>query len=410
MPRVLLLLPTATYKATDFLEAADRLGVEVVVGSERQQALAGVMGDRFVLVPLDDPDVATAAIVDHAARTSFDAVLAVDDQGVLAAAKASAALGLPHSPPEAVAVTRNKLDMRTALDAHGVPQPRHRTADPRDPVDVANCADAIGYPVVLKPLRLSASRGVIRADDRSAAIEAGGRIGALLFGKLGDVNPRILVEEYLEGDEVAVEGLLTNGALEVLAIFDKPDPLIGPYFEETIYVTPSRHPAALQAEIGRVTQLATRALGLTEGPVHAELRVDAATGSPRIIEVAARTIGGRCAAALRFASGATLEEIVIAHALGIERGDAPAREASAAGVMMLPIPRTGRLVAVDGREDALAVPGVTGLDITATVGHRLEALPEGDRYLGFLFARGATPDEAEESLRRGYRALSITID
>jgi biotin carboxylase len=392
VPRVLLILPTATYRAPDFLAAARALGVEVIVGSEQPQAMAGSMGDRSVVVPLEDPGAAVEAVAALHGRSPLDAVVAVDDQGVLIAAKAAARLGLPHNPLDAVAATRDKAAMRRAFAAAGVPQPRFEVID-------GEPTASVGFPCVIKPVSLAASRGVIRADDPAAATTAAARVRAMVDGPL-------LVEEYVPGVEVAVEGLLRAGRLEVLAVFDKPDPLEGPYFEETIYVTPSRLAPELLATIERVTADAAAALGLVEGPVHAELRGDG--DRVVVLELAARSIGGLCSRALRFGAGISLEAVVLRHALGLPLADLR-REAAASGVMMIPIPGAGTLEAVHGQDDARAVPGVVGLEITIAPGRPVQPLPEGDRYLGFIFARGSTPDAVEDALRASHACLDIVI-
>jgi biotin carboxylase len=403
--RVLLLLPTATYRASDFVAAARALGAEVVVASERRQALADSMDDRAVVVPLENVDAGVAAIARLHARSPVDAVVAVDDQGVVVAARAAAELGLVHNPPEAVAATRDKARMRAALAAAGVPQPRFAVA--AQPTDVPAAVAKVGLPCVVKPVGLAASRGVIRADDVDEAVVAAQRVLTLTHGPL-------LVEEYVPGAEVAVEGLLRAGRLEVLAVFDKPDPLVGPFFEETIYVTPSRLPAERLARVHALAADAVTALGLTEGPVHAELRLGDAPASGgddgvRVLEVAARTIGGLCARTLRFGAGIALEELVLRHALGLPT-DGLTREPAASGVMMLPIPRAGVLVGVRGQDAARAVPGVVGLEITINPGRSVRPLPEGDRYLGFVFAHGESPAEVEATLRRAHAALAVVIE
>ena len=399
MPRVLLLLPTSTYRAADFVRAAQRLGVEVVVGSEERQALAHEMDDRALVVPLSDVPAAVDAIVGLHRRTRIDAVVAVDDQGVEIAAAAGERLGLPHNDPAAAAATRDKSIMRDALARADVPQPRFRVVD--DITHLDRVADDIGFPWVLKPVGLSASRGVIRADDSISAMLAAERILAIAEGP-------ILVEEYVPGVEVAVEGLVRERGeqVEILAVFDKPDPLEGPYFEETIYVTPSRLDAHTLEIVSMLTARAARAIGLTAGPIHAELRIDGQEFW--VIEIAARSIGGLCARTLRFGAGIALEELILRDALGLPLTDLE-REAAASGVMMLPIERAGTLEEVRGQDDACAVPGVTGLEITVPRGRRVVPLPEGDRYLGFLFARGDTPDDVETALRAGYAALDVVV-
>ena len=413
--RVLLLLPSGTYKAPDFLDAARRLGADVVIASETEQTLADAMGDRALVVDLSDPKGSAANITALAARVPLDAVVAVDDQGLLIAALAAQELGLPANDADAVRRTRNKAAMRAALaaaadssdtgDGRVLLQPSFRVIVRAD--DVRAAAEELGWPVVVKPISLSASRGVIRADDPATAEAAAARVRAILERDGKPADEPILVEQYVAGEEVAVEALLRAGDLEVLAIFDKPDPLTGPYFEETIYVTPSRLPADVKAAIGRSVAAAAAAIGLSEGPVHAELRIDP-EGRPWILEVAARTIGGLCARTLRFAAGVTLEELVLRHALGLPI-DAR-RERPSAGVMMLPIPRAGRLIAVHGQDEARAVDHITALEISIPPGGTVRPLPEGDRYLGFLFARAATPDEVENALRTAHAHLDVVIE
>ena len=405
VPRVLLLLPSGTYKAPDFLDAARRLDVEVVVASETEQTLADAMGDRALVVDLSDAPASAKKITELAARLPLDAVVAVDDQGLMIAALAANDLGLPANPHQAVARTRDKAAMRFALAPSNVLQPDYWIVGRGD--DVVAAASQVGWPVVVKPVSLSASRGVIRADDAAGAEAAAERVRAILDEDGHPPDEPILVERYVAGEEVAVEALLRAGQLEVLAVFDKPDPLTGPYFEETLYVTPSRVPAEIQAAIAHSVAAAATAIGLVEGPVHAELRIDA-DGRPWILELAARTIGGLCARTLRFAAGVTLEELVLRHALGLPID--PRRERVAAGVMMLPIPAAGRLVAVHGQDEARAVPHITALEISIPVGGQVRPLPEGDRYLGFLFARASTPAEVEDALRTAQAHLEVVVE
>lgn len=422
MARVLLLLPTATYRAADFLSAASAMGVEVVVASDQPQALKETMGDRALHVDLGDPEAVAAAIVALSARLPLDAVVGVDDQGVLPAALAAERLHLPHNPPAAVALTRDKAAMRAALAGGGVPQPAWAVVEPGD--NGAEAASGLGFPVVVKPTGLAASQGVIRADDPVAAVQAVARVRAIVESERGTKHPPVLLERYVPGQEVAVEGLLSRGVLSVLAIFDKPDPLEGPYFEETIYVTPSRHPHEVIASVARVTASACTALGLAEGPIHAELRLSPGQPPPGpsqqgpvqrplaaavLVEVAARSIGGLCSRTLSFGTGLSLEQVILAHALDRPLVDlTPTREA--AGVMMLPIPASGVLGAVGGQDEARAVPGIVGLEVSIAPGRRVQALPEGNRYLGFLLAKGPTPEGVETALRAAHAKLEVTIE
>jgi biotin carboxylase len=406
--RLLLVLPTQTYRATPFLRAAAALGAEVVVASEEASSLAGFMEGRHLTLDLGSPSLAADRAADFAAQHPVDAVVGVDESAVLTAAHVAERLGLRRrNPVEAVARTRDKRLLRAALADGGVPQPRF-AATTADTLDVEAVVRLVGLPCVLKPVSLAASRGVIRADTTQAVADAASRIIRLLredCGELGDVA--LLVESFVPGAEVALEGLVRDGELQVLAVLDKPDPLDGPYFEETLFVTPSRHSRLVRQAIADVAQRAVSALGLQHGPVHAELRVSEA--GPVLIEVAARSIGGLCSRVLRFGAGsATLEEVIVRDALDMPL---PSLElvAGATGVVMLPIPRSGRLRSVEGVGEARQVPGVEDVVVSIPVGEKVVALPEGDRYLGFVFARGDSPAEVESSLRAAQSRLRVDI-
>jgi biotin carboxylase len=408
-PRILLLLPTTTYKAQDFIRAAERLGVETVVGSDGRQALQDIQPARGVILDLTDPASAVDQIVAFAATHPLNAIVQTDDETAVVAAAASARLGLPHNPPEAARAARRKDELRRLLQAAGVRTPRHQVLALDD--DATALSRRLTYPVVLKSTFLAASRGVIRADDSPQFVAAFRRIAALLGRpevreKGRDAARSILVEEFVPGFEVAVEGLLADGRLMVLAIFDKPDPLDGPYFEETLYVTPSRLSEETQRAIEATTADAARAVGLREGPIHAELRVD--DRGPWLIELAARSIGGLCSRALRFGTGLSLEEVILRHALGHDVCEVR-RETSASGVMMIPIPGEGLLAGVTGLEDARREPGIEEITISATIGKPVVPLPEGSSYLGFIFGRADTPALVETELRRAHQRLAFDI-
>ena len=410
---LLLLVPTRSYRLDDFRAAAARLGVPLVLGSDRCHRLEEAFGEAADLISLDyrRPARAAGQIASAARRRPIRGVVPVDEGTAVIAALAAERLGLPHNPPAAARRAADKHAMRRALRRAGVPVPDFRLFDLADGPE--GPAGEVGYPCVLKPLLLSASRGVIRADDPASFAAAWRRIERILAAARAERRPgdpraarQVLVEAFVPGAEVAVEALLRGGSLELLALFDKPDPLDGPYFEETIYVTPSRHPPGLQEQVRRVAAEAARALGLFEGPVHAELRLS--PKGPVVLEVAARSIGGLCARALRFGAGLSLEEIVVAHAMGLPLSTLT-RESRASGAMMLPIPRRGILHGVSGLAAARAVPGVEDVVVTIPEGREVVPLPEGDAYLGFLFARGERPEEVERALRAAQALLGFDI-
>jgi biotin carboxylase len=415
MPRILLLVATQSYRAGAFLAAAAHVGAEVTVGSDRPQALAAAHPAGHLVLDFAAPEVSAGLVADFARRHPLDAVVAADDDGVLLAARAAMALGLRHNAPAAVEAARDKHRARQRWAQAGLAGPRFEVFDlARGAARVAcAAADRIGFPCVAKPLALAASRGVIRANDVDGLWQALLRLAAIVPAAPGAASPArfVLIEEYVPGAEFALEGLLSAGHLRPLALFDKPDPLEGPFFEETIYLAPSRLAAPTQEAILDHVSAATRALGLSDGPLHAELRVG--DRGPVMLEVAPRPIGGLCSRALRFVGAGrddvSLEELLLRHALGEDVQDF-AREPSASGVMMIPIPRAGILRGVDGIEAARAVPGVDEVRITIPTGDRLVPWPEGSRYLGFIFARAGLPERAEAALRAAHAALRFDVE
>lgn len=411
--RIAVVLPSDGYRATAFLDAANRLGIDAMVATDQSPPMATAMEDRLVVVDLDDPEGSAARISALAARNPVDAVVGVDDQGVLIAATANEALGLPGNPPDAVAATRDKSEMRSIFSAWSIPQPDFRVV--RRGADVTVLADQVGLPCVVKPVSLSASTGVIRADSPQQVVAAEQRIRRILEAHGHAPDEPLLIERFIPGAEFSLEGLMVHGRLDVLAIFDKPDALDGPFFEETIYVTPTCLSPNRQDEVVAAVSAGAKALGLDHGPIHAEVRItgideaisDEHTGV-HVLEIAARSIGGMCSRVLQFGSDITLEEVILRNALGLGT-DGLERSGEASGVMMIPIPRSGRLATVDGIDAARNVEGVVGIEITASLGRHIDALPEGGRYLGFIYARGSTIDRVEASLRRAHSSLRITI-
>jgi biotin carboxylase len=417
-PRVLVLSSTTSYRTDDFLRAAKRLGVEAVLGTNRCHELAELWPREAFggSVPIEFRHESEAAdvIVREAQKAPFDAIVPTDDPTADIAARAAERLGLRGNSVGAATTARNKRLMRAALARDGVAHPRFVVIDEGHSAPQAMhelAAARLDFPVVIKPLLCSASRGVIRADDLASFATAWRRVQALLqtpaLRAVEDPDGhRIMVESFVPGAEVALEGILRDGLLTPLALFDKPDPLDGPFFEETIYVTPSRHAPTVQRAVEREAAKACAAIGLRHGPVHAELRLG--PDGPVVIEVAARSIGGLCARTLRFGLGdASLEELVIAGALGRDLGSL--ERTGAAGVMMIPIPSGGVLGEVRGVAAARAVPLVEDVQVTARPGEVLVPLPEGAAYLGFLFARGETPAAVEQALRDAHARLAFDI-
>jgi len=413
-PRILLFTSKLGYQTRAFDAAAKKLGVDLVFVTDRCHQLDDPWHDRAVPVRFETPEEAAYAVIQAQAGQRVDGVLALGDRPTLAAAYVARGLGIPHNHPASVEACRSKLRMREVFRDAGLPTPWFRSAPLQAIPEPALMG--ITYPCVLKPISLSASQGVVRVNNREEFLAGARRLKRLLesaeIQATREQNlDQMIVEEYLPGREVAVEGLLRDGELRVLAIFDKPDPLEGPYFEETIYITPSRLSVKEQELIKKSFTDATRALGLTHGPVHGEFRLNERGVWP--IELAARPIGGLCARALRFqleneTEPIGLEELLLRHALGLPGWDAP-RETSASGVLMIPVPKSGILEKVEGSEEARRVVGVTELEITARWHDYIAAWPEGSSYLGFLFARGKSPAIVENALREGHAKLNFKL-
>jgi biotin carboxylase len=411
MQRVLLFSTTTGYQLRSFDDAATRLGVELVFATDRCHQLDDPWRDRAIPVRFHQ-EIHSLRVIEAAARRApFDGVLAVGDRPVVLAARAAARLGLPGHPPSAAAASANKREARRRFATAGMNVPWHivlSLAEGLPPDDDAR----LRYPCVIKPLGLSGSRGVIRVDSRAELEAAFARVRALLqrvdvrAARTG-LDDEVIVEGFIPGREYAIEGVLTAGDLQIFAIFDKPDPLDGPFFEETIYVTPSALEPGPCVKLVAAIEEGAQSLGLTDGPIHAECRIG--PEGTFVLEIAARPIGGLCSRALRFEGGISLEEVLLRHALG-ENVTSCRRESCASAVMMIPIPRRGRLKRVDGIDEARAVPHVEDVQISAKLDQLLEPLPEAGSYLGFIFARAATPFDADAAIRAAHARLVFTIE
>jgi predicted ATP-grasp superfamily ATP-dependent carboligase len=406
--KVLVLASKLGYQTRGFAEAAEKLGVTVQFATDRCHQLDNPWGDDALPVHFEAPRQAAEEIARHFQDNPPDAILALGDRPTPTAAYASKEFGIPGNPPKGVEACRNKLRQREILSAAGIPVPDFSSFSLCD--NLSRIPPRVPFPCVLKPLSLAASQGVIRANSPQEFDQAVERIRMLLASPeiqvlREPVLDQLLVEKYIPGKEVAIEGLLDNGHLRILAIFDKPDPLEGPYFEETIYVTPSRLQPDVQTALEDCTTRIIRALGLATGPIHAEFRVNEA--GPWVLEIAPRPIGGLCSRALRFGPERTsLEELLLRQALGLGRSDL-AREQDASGVMMVPVPRSGIFEGVEGVDSAEKVAGIDEVRITARLRDYVTAWPEGSSYLGFIFARGKTPDEVERALRAAHAKLDF---
>ena len=403
--RLLLIAPHSSYRISPYIQAARKLGVEILVASTSEHSLVSEVAEGL-RIDLDsyqlDPQKAIEPIIQTHREKPFTGVVATDDSAVSLAAYAASAMNLPHNPPEAVILTHRKDLARQCFSKHGVPVPDHQRIDLHG--DLTYQATTLSYPCVIKPLSLSGSRGVIRVNNVDECIIACKRIKVIVSDASDPESKRyLLAESYIPGFEVAVEAMLDNGKLQILALFDKPDPMEGPFFEETYYITPSRLSTDKQALITKRVKEACDAYGLVNGPVHAELRLH--ENEAWILEIAARTIGGQCAQLLRYGTGYGLEELVIHQASG--HPVQPEHNNESAGVLMIPIPKAGILRRVEGLTNARRVPCITEVEISVREGYELVPLPEGAAYLGFIFAQGPDPQTVEKALRDAHACLKF---
>ena len=409
-PAVLLLIPASSYRTHDFLEAAHALDLEVQVGTDQSQVLAEVVPDRTLVLDFFEAEIALAAIAELHSRHPLSVVLGVDDESVELAAQANQRLRIPHNSPTSVSLTRDKFGMRQCLAKAGLASPGfQRFSVASDPETLR---DSIRYPCVLKPTFLAASQGVIRADAPGEFNTAFRSLQELLadpeLQKRGGERAKwVLVEDYLPGLEVSLEGVLTDGCLQTLALFDKPDPLTGPTFAETLYVAPSRLPETVQQCVRKAVEQTAQALGLTTGPVHAEARVH--QGKVWMLECAARTIGGLCSRMLAFSGGMSLEALILRHALGRDIQTAQTIS-NACGVLMLPVPKDGTLHTIAGWDTVREISGVEAAVQSLPNGTAVRTLPHDARYLGFVLEREKTPAAVETTLREAWTQLQVEID
>jgi biotin carboxylase len=402
-PRLLLIAQANSYRIAPYLHAAKRMGLEAMIASRGEFSLISEVHDGLH-VDLDNTETSLANILEEAGKAPFAGILGSDDSTVELAARAAQALGLPHNPPHAARLSRRKDLARAHLTLAGCPVPIHCLIDLGKALEPQLAG--LPWPCVIKPLNMAASRGVIRADNEAGFIAACQRIKTIIADLKDDFEAtHALVEEYIDGIEVAYEGYLHNGELTTLALFDKPDPLQGPYFEETIYVTPSQLDESTQAMIKQRVAQACKAYGLSTGPVHAELRVD--DRDAWILEVAARTIGGDCARTLDSGNDFNLEELVVSLAISQPVHTKPPEEAR--GVMMIPIREGGILRRVEGITAAQKVAGIEKVDIIIREGNELVPLPEGNQYPGYIFARGDSSDEVVSALREACSRLNFVV-
>ena len=396
MPRAVVVLPSTTYRAGDFVAAAESLGIDLVVASEQPPPFE--MGDNYLQIDCSNPEEAARQVTALGDDVPLDGVVAADDSGVIVAALAGTALGLGSNSSDAASATRNKWLMRQHLAGGEVPQPEFELLTIE-----AEPGTVVPYPIVVKPLDRSASQGVIRVDsprDLDATLDRIRRI-------IDDDTAPLLVEHYISGAEIAVEALLSNGELTVLAIFDKPDMGDGPTFPETIFVTPSRLEKSVQVDAIRVAETAVQTLGLVHGPAHIEMRV--IDGRPHVIEIAARSIGGLCSRSLNFGlMGTSLETLILRNAIGMEKPELK-RESHSSGVLMIPTPNSGRLIGYDGLDQVRLIDGITGFDLTMQPGSDVLAPPEADRYAGFVYASASTPQLVEDALRTAMATVLVNV-
>ena len=399
--RLLLVSHHNSYRIAPYIKAALNLGLEVTIASQGKHSLVTEVANGLH-IDFDDVNAAHKEILKENQKRPFTGILGSDDQTVELAAYAAKTLKLPHNPPRAALYSHRKDLARAQLSLTGCPVPIHCLLDLNLPVK--NQMAGLPWPCVIKPLNMSASRGVIRTNNKDEFITACERLRPIIADSQEEFEQRhLLIEDYIDGIEIAYEGFLQNGELETITIFDKPDPLTGPYFAETIYVTPTALSDELQLSIKKVIQKACLAYGLRSGAIHAECRIDS-ENRIWILEVASRTIGGDCARVLDN-ENFSIEELAILLAIG--QPVTPYIAEQARGVMMIPIRQKGLLKRVEGLLQASKIKHIDKIDIIIGEGHELIPLPEGNQYLGYIFASAESTEQVTAAIREAYALLKF---
>lgn len=399
--RLLLISHHNSYRIAPYIKAAKNLGLSVTIASQGKHSLVTEVANG-IHISFDDADSALDEILQANQSTPFAGILGSDDQTVELAAHAAKALNLPHNPPQAALYSHRKDLARAELALAGCPVPIHCLLDLNR--SIKKQLAGLPWPCVLKPLNMSASRGVIRANNEDEFLTACERLRPILATTQGELEQsHVLIEEYIDGIEIAYEGFLQDAELKTITIFDKPDPLVGPYFDETIYVTPSTLSPELQESIKQVIQKACTVYGLTTGAVHAECRIDNQNAA-WILEIASRTIGGDCARILDNEQSG-IEELAISLATNLPVEFNMAEQAR--GVMMIPVKEKGLLKRVEGLLEANKGKHIDKIDIIISQGHELVPLPEGNQYLGYIFASADTPGQVTTAIREAYAKLKF---
>lgn len=406
MKNVLLLLPNETYRAEAFINAAKKLDLHLIVGSQQRQALSELMQNRTLVVSMSNPELGATQIERAAQNTTIDAILSVDDGGLKTASIASERLGLKHISSKSVSSAQNKIAMRQILEIAGVNQPKSATYRDGDEIE-PKLLEVGGFPVVTKPASLSGSIGVIRANSKEELLSAIQKTSQIQQLHGCPKESPLIIEQYIAGDEYAIDTIISNNQMIMSTIFEKPQPLIGPYFAETIYVTPPRVNTDTNKAILESVDNARVALGIDTGPVHCEIRIDD-SGSIFIIELAARSIGGKCAAAIPFRNQISLEEVILMEATGF---DIPplSFENQASGVFMIPTPKAGMIRAIHGLKEARNVRWITDIDISATLNTEVSPIPYDAKYIGFIFAKAPSAKVVVNALETAHKLIELDI-
>jgi len=400
---VLLISPPESYRIQPYVRAALSLDLEINIASEGEWAISSPHS-AGIDVPLQDHQSALPILLELFKQRQYDAVIGTDDSTLELAAKLAEKTGLQQNPPTAVRLARRKDLSRLCLHQAGIRVPAFLVVEASE--QQLFDEPYFGFPCVIKPLALSASRGVIRANT-CESLNRGVKRSLRIISEQTDLYEKnhLLLEQFIDGREFAIEGILSDRQLDILAIFDKPDPMEGPYFEETYYISPARISPNERQILIETVQNACRAFGLVTGPVHAECRLN--KEGAWLIEMAARTIGGLCSRLLTFGTGYSLEQLVLANAIGLELPQE--LKDGAAGVLMLPTETAGILRRVEGVMRAEKVPYIDDIEISLREGYRVSPLPEGTSYLGFVFSTAPDSDKVEQALRDAYALLNPVI-
>jgi hypothetical protein len=393
MKKVLLVIPEKSYKSNDFVVAAKRLKIPFSIITDSQQ-VSERLSDNIIVYNFQK-DI-SLEILEKLKNITH--ILPVDHSSLEFAAKLRDLLSATGNSYVSVMNAMDKYKSRTIFN--DVTEVKIKNAYINDPKDLITFMSKINIGV-LKPTRGTASNKVIKVTQQNMD-------QLLIQNIIKDCDENeLIIEEFIEGDEYAFEGILIDSKLSKFVVFEKPLAFVEPYFEESIYITPSNLSNEIIESVHKRLQKACQKLGLTNGPIHAEFKIS--NNEVFLIEINPRMIGGLCSRCLSFGLfKQSLEELIL---LSFSTGKFKKVEllSNYVGVLMLPVPKSGKFISINHNE-IMKIENVSSVDITVSKNTLLQMPPNGERYLGFVFSQGENKSVVMRALESAIKIAVPVID